>query len=170
MRCPSCNKFPALASGTEPEADLSVEEGRISGTVRIVLTSECCGNEIKEYCFDVEHEAEAEIKDALADAAVAAGVLPQDVTRDLFLDSIDLTLEGVELEVEPESFEVYDRYETKDRHGKPITKMRYQRHYWGYAGTVMVEASYPYGDKVVAAEIIVDLGDEISASSMDECC
>jgi hypothetical protein len=82
MKCPSCNKFAALDSSAEPEVNLDVEseldiqEGEgpeserpsnvnkatatVSGNVRIVLTSECCGDEMKETTFDVDVSCELE--------------------------------------------------------------------------------------------------------------
>ncbi len=92
MRCPSCNKFPAFDTSTEPEADVSFQDMemdyrsltqaekdasgitdkteilsgeavryskdagtvRVGGSVRIVLASECCGDECKEATFDID--------------------------------------------------------------------------------------------------------------------
>jgi hypothetical protein len=82
MICPSCNKFAAYDTSNEPEVDLSVESelgsktvftepgvgdevedpdkavATITGTVHIYLTSECCGDELKEANFDLEQELE----------------------------------------------------------------------------------------------------------------
>ena len=67
--CPSCNKFCGLEM-QEPEIqsmEISANEDSapvrvltISGEVRIVRNSECCGDEIKEasFCFDEEFEIE----------------------------------------------------------------------------------------------------------------
>jgi len=55
MRCPSCNKFPPKDTDNDPEGDLEVDdEGMVSGDVRIVNTSECCGDELEETTFTVE--------------------------------------------------------------------------------------------------------------------
>jgi hypothetical protein len=55
MQCPSCNKFPSKDTDTEPEGDLDVDEhGMVTGDVRIVNTSECCGDELEETTFTVE--------------------------------------------------------------------------------------------------------------------
>ena len=51
MKCPSCSKFATYGLDTEPEVELestSNEDGvEVHGTVHIVLTSECCGDELK---------------------------------------------------------------------------------------------------------------------------
>ena len=60
--CPSCNKLCAL-NFEEPEIenDLEVdEEGTVTGTVRIVRTSECCGEEMKEAIFDIDWTPDSE--------------------------------------------------------------------------------------------------------------
>src|SRR4051812_44257346 len=53
--CPSCNKFASLSPGDgEVELDdFSAADCEITGTVRFVLTSGCCGDEMKEYTFEV---------------------------------------------------------------------------------------------------------------------
>lgn len=65
-QCPGCNKFPTYDMSNEPEIDsldvtVDLDEkdhnkgtANISGYVRIALTSECCGEEMKEYTFDVD--------------------------------------------------------------------------------------------------------------------
>lgn len=42
-----------------------MEDGIVTGSVRIVVTSECCGDELKESNFDVEVDLTNEIEDAL---------------------------------------------------------------------------------------------------------
>src|ERR1700733_193793 len=65
MLCPSCNKFAAYDTSYEPEIDdLEVtaqvdDETKqvtvdVSGSARIVLTAECCGDELKEATFDID--------------------------------------------------------------------------------------------------------------------
>ena len=65
--CPSCNKFCSLDLG-DPELNDSgvdkideTEKGvsiRVHGSIRIVRSSECCGDEIKEANFDFEEDFE----------------------------------------------------------------------------------------------------------------
>jgi hypothetical protein len=58
MRCPSCNKFATYSLDGEPEVDLDADdvtvECQITGTCRIVLTSECCGDDLKEASMDID--------------------------------------------------------------------------------------------------------------------
>jgi len=59
-KCPSCNKFASIEQG-EPELNIDLEEadenkGRVTGDVRLVLNSACCGDEIAESTQDVEAE------------------------------------------------------------------------------------------------------------------
>lgn len=53
MRCQSCNKF-AAPNFDEPEVNnLDMDlDGTVTYDVRLVLTSECCGDEMKSYNFD----------------------------------------------------------------------------------------------------------------------
>jgi hypothetical protein len=53
MRCPGCNKFASLNS-EEPEVNsIDIDtNGSITCEVRIVRTSECCGDEMKSASFD----------------------------------------------------------------------------------------------------------------------
>lgn len=75
MLCPSCNKFAAYSTDAEPEFDMEASPDgtslMITGTCRICLTSECCGDELKEAQFDIEHEFGM---DDLAAACKEAGV------------------------------------------------------------------------------------------------
>lgn len=59
--CPSCNKFPSLEPGDVEVNDLEInEDGTVTGSVRIALTSACCGDEMREYTFSVEHQVDLE--------------------------------------------------------------------------------------------------------------
>lgn len=67
MRCQNCNKFTGLTFDDEPEfqdgPDID-EDGRITGSVRIVRATECCGDEAKEAIFDVEEEIDEVVANA----------------------------------------------------------------------------------------------------------
>lgn len=54
MRCDQCNKFAAYDDSTEPEVDLNfdADTGDVNAQVRIVLTHDECGQELKEANFD----------------------------------------------------------------------------------------------------------------------
>jgi hypothetical protein len=85
MRCSSCNKFAANDTSNPPEVELNFEYSpdsvEVQGTVRISLTSECCGEELSEYTFNVEEDVTDKIRLALEVAANAVE-LPEGVTRE----------------------------------------------------------------------------------------
>lgn len=65
MRCDQCNKFAAYDDSTEPEVQVDLSnDGSFSGQVRIVLTHDECGQELKEASFDFEGEVPEEILNA----------------------------------------------------------------------------------------------------------
>lgn len=65
MRCSNCNKFAAYDDGIEPEVEIDLQDdGTFSGNVRIVLTHDECGEELKEASFDFDGEIPGEVKDA----------------------------------------------------------------------------------------------------------
>jgi hypothetical protein len=65
MRCPDCNKFAAYDDSTEPEVEIDLnDDGSFSGDVRIVLTHDECGSELKEASFQFEGEVPEEILSA----------------------------------------------------------------------------------------------------------
>lgn len=62
MRCPDCNKFAAYDDSTEPEVNIDLnDDGSFSGTVRIVLTHDECGTELKEASFDFDGQVPSKI-------------------------------------------------------------------------------------------------------------
>ena len=73
MRCPSCSKFAPCEYGNIPEVELefnfSPDSVEVSGNICIVLTSECCGDELKESSFDVAEDVTEKIRPALVKAA-----------------------------------------------------------------------------------------------------
>lgn len=111
-RCPDCNKFVGLEQG-DPELDLSVEGDRVTGYVRLVLTCADCGGEMKEANLDI----------------------------DLDIDHDCEKNEDDDFEIEDESAEPTDRYETKDRHGKAIKNFRYQKHFYGAEISITVRCN-----------------------------
>lgn len=109
-RCPSCNKFPPVEQG-DPELNIDIEDvdgksGRITGDIRLVLNSGCCGDEIAESNQEVPDEA-------------------------TFEHPVSSDDEKHEVTIESESADATDRYE--GRKGAPI---RYQKHYYGADVTV----------------------------------
>jgi hypothetical protein len=71
MRCPDCNKFVSLEMSEPEVSNLEVEytpghdadntpihEFHITGQVRIARTCAECGQDMKEYTFDIEQDVE----------------------------------------------------------------------------------------------------------------
>jgi hypothetical protein len=93
VRCPNCSKFTSL-SFEDPEVEsLDVEVGDLAGgkvdltvtaTVRVVRTTECCGDEAKE--------ATLEMKEVLSGVDVPAGVDVEDA--EVEEDGVDQVEEG----------------------------------------------------------------------------
>lgn len=164
MLCPSCNKFAAYDTSSEPEVSVGVEselalpfdekEGankedrdhataRVTGDCRIVITAECCGDELKEASFEIDQELE--------------------IVRGEGCEC-DLT----ELSVEAEG-EISDRTESTitktKKDGTVVVKQvpyRYQKRYYGAQLNVVVTCEC--GKTRAEAE----WHDECQASSMDE--
>lgn len=138
MRCPDCQKFVSFDTERDPEdLDLTVDdEGSVSGSVRIVNACQECGQDLTEAVLDVEVDLTEDVEkhrdDARKDHEEEQAKLPED-ERVPFDETIHdtLTLESSEATRE-------ERYQTHDRRGKPITRSRYQRHYYGAAVTVTV--------------------------------
>jgi hypothetical protein len=57
-RCPSCNKMASLETEAEEPEGLEYDPGSglVTGTIRVVRKSECCGEELREATFDIEAE------------------------------------------------------------------------------------------------------------------
>lgn len=66
-RCPGCNKFPSLESEAEVDQDLELNDGTISGSVRVVRRSACCGEEIKELVYELEEDITEKLEGHLED-------------------------------------------------------------------------------------------------------
>ena len=82
--CPSCNKFAALEMQDPEMENLEINGTIVSCSVRIVRSSECCGDEIKEATLEMEEEIDPS-------------------TFEGHLDDKHEPLEGHELEVEEKS-------------------------------------------------------------------
>ena len=149
MICPSCNKFAAYDTSSEPELDLDLSEyvldGRkltITGTARIVLTSACCGDELKEAQFDPEIEIE----------------IPEE--RECKCKEFSIRDESAEIT------EDYEAFSTKTlKSGKVVRRSipyRYQKRFFGVE--IEVTVACECGKTAVSAT----WDDKIQASSMDE--
>lgn len=183
MKCPSCNKFAAYNTDNEPEIELQCDRGQVTGTVRILLTSECCGDELKESTFDVEMDLEEDIKDALVARAKEMGLelKPEDFDLENDNEMQKVEVDGkkeekvLSFEISNETGEITDRNETtKKRTLKNGTvketpiPYRYQRRFFGAEISYTVKVEYPYKGKLIEAEVTEHWNDEVQASGMDE--
>lgn len=140
-RCPDCTKFVSLDQGDPEVNSIEIDDsGHITANVRAVLNCSECSTEMKDYDFTTELDP---------DEIVEHVQMHQDAGEEF------------ELSIEEGSSEAEDRYENKDRHGKPITNPRYQRHYLGYSLDVKVTCS-------CGEEFDVTITDEEMASSFNE--
>lgn len=183
MLCPYCNKFAANDTSGEPEIDIQCESGQVTGTVRIVLTSECCSAELKEANFDVEMDLTEDILDALV-AKAKELKLPELKREDIDLE--DETKRKVMVEgkmeekitsfsIEDSSGEITDRSETTKtrtlKSGRVVVRQipyRYQRRFYGASINFTVNVEYPYKKRLLTVEVPADWKDEVQASGMDE--
>ena len=58
-RCPDCNRFVSVEMA-EPELDLELGDGEVTGSVRLVQTCADCGTELAEANLDVAQSFEFE--------------------------------------------------------------------------------------------------------------
>lgn len=158
MQCPSCNHFAAYDTSAEPELDLDVENGQITGTARIVLTSECCGDELKAADFDVEIDLQVELESEIRIALELA-------------DDAEIDWDEWELELENESAELTDNRQTTSlrvrKDGSTVVKpipFRYQKQFYGVHVDAGIKATK--GDTVVTVSGTFE--DEVQASDMEE--
>lgn len=142
MRCPDCNKFVSYDDSTEPEIDVDIDDkGNVTGNVRIVLTCQECGMELKEATFDIDMD----FSDAFDDPA----------------DEWDVEATG-ELECR-----VQTSMEKRLKSGKVKVvrfKPRYYKTFYGARLGVTVTNGEGGGKREVEREWY----DEVQASGMDE--
>lgn len=115
MRCPSCEKFVSYDTEVEPEQENEPEvaDQSVSATYRRVLTCAECGEELKEAQIEVDGEVSCDLP-CTAQEGDAKGEEP-----------------AHEWEVTDSSASATERSQTKDRHGRPIKRARYMRHFYG---------------------------------------
>jgi len=177
-RCPSCLKFAAYdVSANEPEADLQFENEAITGSVHCVLSSECCGDELKSADFDIDHSITLEdiISRLKATAAEKEITLPEGFESWTFEDHLS-TDESVEF-----SGEITERRETTKTTAKGVVKTippRYQKTFYGFEGMaeftvtakwqVLKDTDKTLEIKTLDVKIEESISDEMQASSWDE--
>lgn len=181
-RCPGCNKFAGLEL-QEPEVNdenFDGDSGQIAAEVRIVRTSTCCGEEMKEATLELEGDASSEIDDWIARKLEEEGLDEgedeagddtetgeeaeerEEANRDRAerREAREAELrEGLEMTLDVECEEDTNR---TDRHGKPITNYRYQATVFKVKGTATIAAAD--GETVATVEMEA----EVRASEMDE--
>jgi len=165
MVCPSCNKFPAYDTSTEPEVEINdcdaepVKEeptkavAIVSGSVRIVLTSECCGEEMKEATFDIS-DLQVDIEKAV------------DCTCENWLEGIEAETDGAEIVDRSETSKPFT-YKTGPKKGQTVDKpipYRYQKRFYG--ASVPIAINCACGKQVGGTTFEY----EVQASGMDELC
>lgn len=166
-RCPGCNKFPALDASAEPEVsidDCAIEAttdedknevptmgtATVTGTVRIVLTSECCGQEMKESNYDIDLQIDIE--------------KAADCTCENWLGDVDASENGPEITDESESTKPFT-YKRGPLKGQTVNKpipYRYQKRYYGVSVPITVMCGC--GKQVGEGTFV----DRTQASGMDE--
>ena len=162
--CPGCNKFPAYDMSSEPEVEVEVQieclddkamekqyRGHITGSVRIVLTSECCSEEIKESTFDIDIED--------VDVAKAKDCECEDWT-----ENADVEGEGGEISdrSETHSTRIAKRGPDKGKEVRTPIPYRYQKRYYGASVPLVINCAC--GKQIGEAHF----EDECRAGAMDE--
>lgn len=151
MICPGCNKFPAFEAEVPDGAEIDIDGTQVTGNVRLVLTSQCCSEEMKEYSFEIDQDVSTEVLDAIK---AAGGTVPDD----------NIDEDKLEVEVECTSADPEDRYENKDRYGKPIKSARYMKHMYGVRANFEIKGTYDG----TAFSCDVEWFDECASSEMEE--
>lgn len=142
-RCGDCNKFVSLDSDIDPDVRVEVDEnGSVSGTVTIVNQCGECSTDMQTAEFEIDMDFSDEYDTHLT----ACGK--------------DTKKEDHELEVVFEPTRT-DHYQKKDKNGKPIKSARYQKHFYGAEGEVIVQCK-------CGEEFREQWSDSIQASGMDE--
>lgn len=163
MLCPSCNKFATYDTSTDPEVEVDYSDEHVTGTVRIVLTSECCGDELKEFAFDIDEDFSEELSAA--------------VRSELGLgESDDVDLSEWDVSVDADGEEVtanQERYRAKTLKNGAVKQVpipsRYARTFYGFSLTLTVTAVLDAGNgQTFKVAVTRDVSDEVQASSMDE--
>lgn len=177
MRCPGCNRFPSFDTSAEPEASLDTcevdeinEEGEekeyrasVGGTVRIVLASECCGEECKEYTFDVDL-VDIEVKKAEGcTCGVPDPKNPEEVLVQWW-EQPEAEAEGPAMTERQETSTPFT-YKVGPKKGQTIQKpipYRFQKKYYGAEMEVVIRCGCGHE---IGRE---NWSDETQASSMEE--
>ena len=125
--CSGCNKFASIEAEIE-SCDLEVQNdgnggATITGTVEMILNSQCCGMEVARASIDADHDIAAEAFTHGAECDARSGHIFEDD------DDEDGWLADVQFSIDADA-EAGERYQDKDRNGKPIRNFRYQRKFY----------------------------------------
>lgn len=151
MRCPSCNKFTGLEFQEPEVSDSSVENlgggvASVTASVRIVRTTECCGDEAKEATFEME-SGEIALK------GIAPTFSPENVGPSLSgAEEAEASHEGHDLELTDEEVE-----QVEEGGG------RYAKSFFGATFRATIRCSDC--DQEVGS---VEMTDKIAASQMED--
>lgn len=125
---------------------------QVSGSVRIVLTSECCGEEMKEASFDIDLQIDVE---------KAYGCACVD-----WLDGVEAESDGGEITDRSETSKPFT-YKRGPLKGQTVNKpipYRYRKHFYG--ASVLIVVNCACGKQVGEGTF----EDDVQASGMDELC
>lgn len=125
--CPSCNKFASLEL-EEPELlriDIDPETGEVSLEVLVLLTSSCCGEEMKQNDFDADGIVIDGVEDHIEAHKAAGDEYTLEVDADLVPTERTQTL----------------ALNKKTKKMVPIKNLRYAKTYKGYSAAITVECS-----------------------------
>lgn len=157
MRCPSCAKMVSYDGSeepewtTEPEFDLS--SLTISASVRVFKSCGECGEELKQYEFEIDHEVLAEdIHKALTEAGYE---LPDPDQGEAFIQAVDAL--DLSWFAEAMSLEQTESQEGKGRRAPML---------YGFQAEVELSATPDAGDGVTIGTYA--LADEARASYFEE--
>jgi len=126
MRCPSCEKFVSYDTEVEPEEDQEPEvtDGSVTASYRRVLTCAECGEELKEATIEIEGEVSCSEPCKKQEGDDPSEGEPEH-----------------EWEITESSANPTERTQTKDRHGRQITRSRYMRRFYGVEVNVEMKCS-----------------------------
>lgn len=158
MRCPDCGKFVPTDADEDPEitSGPDVDGGQVRISVRIVNKCGECGTELQEAELEAEGSCVDEFDDHLRE--IAKEKLGQDAAEETIEELIEQLREKHELEATEDDVEL-SRTDDFRPHGRPS---RYQKHYYGFEGTVTVKCSC--GE----FESQVEVKEDIQSGGMDE--
>jgi hypothetical protein len=147
MRCPDCAKFVSFDEPNVDAISVDVDGDMLAMSGEIVLPCGECGTDLRSASVEL--------------SVVLAGYFPPVGGDDI---KIEYEMDG---DADVSSF---DRYEDKDRHGKPIKSTRYMKKYYVVEASVEIERTVTdkEGNFISKDKATVDISAEEGASSFDD--